>query len=138
MTTMVDASLMLIPQQLVNSSQSFSAIDVMSVRSMPTTSWAITLTIAPVAAVKFILEASTLVSGPYTEVARLVWPGGVTGNRSVDVGVGSSISGAVSPAHRWLRVSTTQSGAFTGSSWLSKPGGAFGLGNKPASTISVV
>jgi hypothetical protein len=137
-TTILDIGLTLIPQQLVNSSQSFSAVDVQSVCDLPTTTWATTLTIAPAASVTFVLEASTLAAGPYTEVARLVWPAGVTGNRQVDVGVAASISGAVSPAHRFVRVSTVQSGSFTGSSWLSKPGGAFGLGNKPGSTISVV
>jgi hypothetical protein len=86
----------------------------------------------------YILEASTLVNGTYTELARLPWPAGLTGRQVVDVGVASSLSGAVSSSHRWLRVSTVQSGAFTGSSWLSKPGGAFGLASKPGSTVSVV
>jgi hypothetical protein len=137
-TTILDAGLTLIPQQLVNSSQSFSAIDLQSVRDLPTTTWATTLTIAPAASVTFTLESATLAAGPYTEVARLVWPAGVTGNKSIEVGVAGSLSGAVSPSHRWLRVSTTQTGAFTGTSYLSKSGGAFGLGTKPGSTISVV
>jgi hypothetical protein len=138
MPAILDTALTLIPQQLVNSSQSFSAVDVQSVRDLPTTVWATTLTVPPAASVTFTLESATLAAGPYTVLSTLVWPAGVTGNRQIDVGVASSLSGAVSSSHRWLRVTTVQSGAFTGSSWLSKPGGAFGLGNKPGTTISVV
>jgi hypothetical protein len=137
MTTILDTALTLIPQQQVTSSQSFSALDVQSVRSLPTTVWATTLTVPPVASVTFTLESATLAAGPYTELARLVWPAGVTGNRSIEVGVASSLAGAVSPAHRFVRVSTVQSGSFTGSSWLSKAGGSFGLADKPGSLLTV-
>jgi hypothetical protein len=138
MTAILDTALVLLPPQQVTTSQSFSAIDVGSVRDLPTTMWATTLTTPPVAAVTFTLESATLAAGPYTVLSTLVWPAGVTGNTQVDVGVAASISGAVSAAHRFLRVSTTQTGAFTGTSYLSKPGGAFGLGNKPGTTVSVV
>jgi hypothetical protein len=137
MPAILDTGLILIPQQLVNSSQSFSAIDVGSVRSMPTTVWVTTLTTPPAAAVTFTLESATLAAGPYTVLSTLQWPAGVVGNRQVEVGVASSLSGAISASHRWLRVTTVQSGAFTGSSWLSKPGGAFGLASKPGAILSV-
>jgi hypothetical protein len=138
MTTILDTALTLIPQQQVTTSQSFSAIDVQSVRDLPTTCWVVALTVPPAASVTFVLESSTLAAGAFVTLSTLVWPAGVTGNRQVEVGVASSIAGAVSPAHRFVRVSTVQSGSFTGTSYLSKPGGAFGLGNKPGSVVSVV
>jgi hypothetical protein len=137
MTAILDTALTLIPQGLVNSSQSFSALDVQSVRSLPATTWVIALTIPPAAPVTFVLEASTLAAGPYTVLSTLVWPAGLSGRQAVELGVASSLSGAVSASHRFLRVSTTQTGAFTGLSYLSKPSEGVGLGTKPNSLFTV-
>jgi hypothetical protein len=138
MSTIYDTAMTLIPPQAVATSTSFPPVDAGAVRDLGTTSWVTNLTQPPAAPVTFVLEAATLVGGTYTELARLVYPGGVTGNRSVDLGACTSLSGALSGTHRWLRVTTVQSGSFTGSSWLSKPGGLFGLASKPGATVAVV
>jgi hypothetical protein len=138
MAAILDAATMLIPQQLVSTSQAFPAVDVGAVRDLGTASWVIALSTPPVAAVTFVLDASAVLAGPYVELARLVWPAGLTGSRAVEGGVASSLSGAVSASHRFLRVSTTQTGAFTGTSYLTKPtDGSFGLGTKPNSIVTV-
>jgi hypothetical protein len=135
-TAIYDSALALIPQGVNNSSQSFSALDVGAVRDLPTTTWVVACTVPPAAAVKFVLEASTLAAGTYVELARLVWPAGLVGSRSVKLGVAGNLSLAQSGTHRYLRVTTSQSGSWAGSSWLTKPSaGGPGLGSKPGAIL---
>jgi hypothetical protein len=77
-------------------------------------------TIPPVAAVTFVLEASTLAAGPYVTLSTLVWPAGKTGSQAIELGVQGNLSRIHSGTHHFVRVTTTQSGAWTGSSWLTK------------------
>src|SRR5262245_15625943 len=128
----LDALTTLIPQGLNNSSQSFSALDVGRVADLATTSWVVSLTIPPAASVLFVLEAATIAAGPYVEMVRLVVPGGLSGAQRVSSGVQGNLSRLTSGTHRYLRVTTTQTGAWTGSSWLTKPqDGSFGLATDP-------
>ena len=134
-TAIYDSALALIPQGVNNSSQSFSALDLQAVRDLPTTTWTVACTVPPAAAVTLVLEASTLAAGTYVELARLVWPAGLTGSRSVKLGLAGNLSLAQSGTHRYVRVTTTQSGSWAGSSWLTKPGGSPGVGSKPGSSL---
>ena len=134
-TAIFDAGLTLIPQGVNNSSQSFSALDLQAVRDLPTTTWVTAMTVPPAAAVTLVLEAATLAAGTYVELARLVWPAGLTGSRSVKLGLQGNLSLAQSGTHRYVRVTTTQSGSWAGSSFLTKPGGAPGVASKPNSTL---
>jgi hypothetical protein len=130
-TAIYDSALTLIPQGLNNSSQSFSALDLQAVRDLPTTTWVVACTIPPVASVTFVLEAATLAAGTYVELARLVWPAGKTGSQAVELGVAGNLSRVHSGTHRFVRVTTTQSGAWTGTSYLTKPAdGSFGLASR--------
>src|SRR5262245_41016822 len=137
MAAILDTALTLIPQGVNSSSQSFTALDVARVTDLPTTAWVVNCTTPPAASMTLVLEASTLAAGSYVELTRMVWPAGLSGSRSVEVGVQGNLSRAQSGTHRYLRVTTTQSGAWTGSSWLTKPSdGAPGLGAKPNQTLS--
>jgi hypothetical protein len=129
-TAIFDAGLTLIPQGLNNSSQSFAALD-LQVRDLPTTTWVVACTVPPAAQMTLVLEAATLAAGTYVELARLVWPAGKTGSQAVEIGVAGNLSRVHSGTHRFVRVTTTQSGAWTGTSYLTKPAdGSFGLASR--------
>jgi hypothetical protein len=135
MKAIYDAGSLLIPQGAISTSQSFPALPV-EARLLPTTAWVVNVTVPPVAAATFTLEAATLEAGPYVPLATLPWPAGQTGSHQSAAGVAGNLSRAVSATHHFVRVSVATAGALSASSWLTTYGGAPGLGVQPNAIVT--
>jgi hypothetical protein len=127
MASIVDAGAMPMPPGKYNSSQSFKILQLYP-RQLPTSVVAISLQTPPVGSATFVVEVSSTAAGTFREIARLAWPSGLSGSREVPLGIGSSSAWMQNNTSSWLRLSLTTTGPLTGSAWLSKPGGAVGIG----------
>jgi hypothetical protein len=131
----VDLATFVMPAATYNSSQSFPPIQLYP-RQLGTSVVTISLQTPPVAAATFAIEVASTSGGTYREIARLVWPAGLTGSRDVPLGVSARAAWRQDNQAQWLRLSLTTSTAFTGSAWLTKPGGAVGTGSVPGNVLT--
>jgi hypothetical protein len=90
---------------------------------------AVSLQTPPVASATFVVEIASASAGTHREIARLVWPAGLSGSREVPLGVSASAAWMQNNTATWLRLSVTTSTTLTGSAWLTRPGGAVGTGS---------
>jgi hypothetical protein len=128
MASIVDAGAVLMPAATYNANQSFSVLQLYP-RQLPTAVVIISLQSPPTGTATFAIEVASTSGGVYREIARLVWPAGLTGARDVPLGVSARGAWLQNTTSAWLRLSLTTTGALTGSAWLMKPtDGGIGTG----------
>jgi hypothetical protein len=137
MASILDLGAVLMPVGTYASNQSFPALQLYP-RHLGTSVVTISLQSPPTGAATFILEVASTSAGTYREIARLVWPAGLTGSRDVAVGVSGSAAWRQNNQADWLRLSVQTSTALTGSAWVGKPGGAVGLGSDVGDVLTGV
>jgi hypothetical protein len=125
----VDGATILMPAGTYNSNQSFPALQLYP-RQLPTAAVVISLQTPPVASATFVVEVASTAAGSYREIARLVWPAGLTGSRDVPLGVNASAAWMQNNTSSWVRIALTTTGALTGSAWVTKASdGGIGTGS---------
>jgi hypothetical protein len=133
----VDSATMLMPAGTYNTTQSFPALQLYP-RQLPTAMVTISLQSPPTGAATFLIEVASTQAGTYREIARLVWPSGMTGSKDVSLGVSGNAAWRQGNQAQWLRMSLTTGTALTGSAWLTKPGGAVGTGSDVGDVLTGV
>jgi hypothetical protein len=137
MASIVDVATQLMAQNTYTTSQSLPAINVHPGK-LATTFVTINLQTPPAASATFALEIAATPNGTYSEIGRLVWPAGLSGSKTVEVGVNAALAQRLNNQAAWMRLSLTTSGPLTGSAWLSKPSdGGPGLGSRSYSLDNV-
>jgi hypothetical protein len=129
MTAILDVGTLLLPAGVISASQDGTPLQV-NPRLLPTSTWAVHVSVPPAASATFTLAVASSQNGTYTTISTLVWPAGTSGARQVPLGVQGNMAQFVNNQAAWVRVSVTTTGALTMSgSWLTKPAdGGPGLG----------
>jgi hypothetical protein len=135
MASILDLGAMLMPAGTYATSQSFTPI-LAYPRQLGVSVVTIALQSPPTASATFLIEVASTSGGVYREVARLVWPAGLTGSRDVPLGVSANAAWRQDNTAQWLRLSLTTTGALTGSAWLTKPADGPGLGAGPNAILT--
>jgi len=132
---------LVIPRGTITVSTTYPGVRA-NVLAAPTCVWCIAVSaVSATGTYTFALQVSDVLGGTYLPIAAWTWPAGTSTPHQVAVGVSATAARMANPQAAYVRVVATLGGAspsVTLESWVTKPGGAVGLGTRPGNVYAAI